>query len=59
MPQTRWWTWVPLLVSTLPGHHDTWARIRWALVRMKLNEQTKASRIRKWVSFPGTWMCLS
>src|SRR3954447_6741102 len=54
-----WWTWVPPLVSTLPGHQLTWARIMWALPRMKPNESRKASRIRKWTSLPGPWMPLS
>ncbi len=31
----------------------------WALMRMNPNEQTKASRMRKWASLPGTWMSLS
>ena len=54
-----WWIWVPPLVSTFPGHQLTCALIMWALVRMKPNEQTKASRIRKWISFPVAWMCAS
>jgi hypothetical protein len=49
----------PPLVSTLPGHHDTWALIMWVLVRMKANVLTNAIKIRKWVSLPGTWMCWS
>ena len=36
IPQTRWWMWVPP-TSTFPGHQLTWARIMWALVRMKPN----------------------
>jgi hypothetical protein len=28
----------------------------WALVRMNPNEQTKAIRIRKCISFPGAWI---
>jgi hypothetical protein len=47
---------VPPLVSTLPGHHETCARIMCALVRMKPNESTKAIRIRKWVSLPAASM---
>ncbi len=51
-----WCTWVPPLVSTLPGHQLTCARIMCALVRMKPNDAAKDSRIRKWISLPGAWM---
>ncbi len=54
-----WWMWVPLFVSTLPGHHETCALIMCVLVRMKPKESRNAIRIRKCVSLPGTWMCLS
>ena len=47
---------MPPLVSTLPGHHDTWARIMCALALMNPNEQTNAIRIRKWSSLPGAWI---
>ena len=48
--------WVPPFVSTLPGHHSTCARIRWALVRMKPNVIVKATRTRKWISLPAASM---
>ena len=54
MPHTRWCRCSPELVSTLPGHHDTCARIIRALVRMKRNETRKASRTRKAASRPGS-----
>src|SRR5918999_5034207 len=51
--------WVPPFVATLPGHHDTCARIMCALPRMNPNEQTNAIRTRKWISLPGTWISRS
>ncbi len=50
---------MPPFVSTLPGHHFTCARIRWALVRMKANESVNAIRMRKWSSFPVASMWTS
>ena len=47
---------MPPLVSTLPGHQDTCARIMCALVLMNPNEPTNAIRIRKWGSLPGAWI---
>ena len=37
--------WVPP-TSTLPGHQLTWARIRWALVRMNPQLSRKATKNR-------------
>ena len=54
-----WWMWVPLFVSTFPGHQLTWARIMWVLVRMNPNEPRNASRMRKCISLPAASMCLS
>ena len=51
-----WWTCVPPLVSTFPGHQLTCALIMCALVRMKPKERTKATSTRKWSSLPGAWM---
>ncbi len=50
---------VPPLVSTLPGHQLTCARIMCALVRMKPNEHRNAIRIRNASSLPGIWISLS
>ena len=52
IPQTMWWMWRPPLVSTLPGHQLTWARIMWALVRMKPNESRNAQMQRNSASRP-------
>ncbi len=52
IPQTMWWIWSPPLVSTLPGHQLTWARIMWALVRMNPNESRNAQMQRNSDSRP-------
>lgn len=46
-----WWMWVPP-TETLPGHHETCARIMWALVLMKLQEMRKETKKRNWGSRP-------
>ena len=53
IPHTMWWMWSPPLVSTLPGHQLTWARIMWALVRMKPNERRKAHDAEELGLAPG------
>ena len=45
IPKTRWWTWTPLSVTMLPGHHGTLGlRISRVLMRMNANEPTNPSK---------------
>ena len=56
-PKTMWWMCIPPGV-TLPGHHETSARIIRTLKRMNRNVRTKASRRKNSGSLPvSTTVC--
>jgi len=59
IPNTRWWRWTPLSLTTLPGHQDTRGlRISRVLMRMKANETMNPTSTRKMPSrlSPTTWL---
>src|SRR5215210_90766 len=60
MPNTRWWTWTPPSLTTLPGHQERRGlRMIRVLMRMKAKEPRNPTSTRNsaWRSWATSWSC--